>query len=285
MPDIGQQSCSPGAGYWGPPPVVDADCDQSPTIAKLATALSAAQAQIENAAKDSRNPHFQSKYADLASIRAAAEPIYAQGLSVVQQVISKGDLVGLRTVLAHSSGEWMASRVYLRPEKTGPQAAGSAITYLRRYMLAAVLGIAQEDDDGNAADVGKKANAKLARTAAQIQADAAEARAQAARSLARTGTSRLPEREPGADDDEGTVDRARSLMLKHPPEGMGWAPKHAAAWLKKYFGKEAPAQLTAAQAGDACQLLLTRQRTPELYPARLEMFHAEGRVLTGEYEK
>lgn len=134
----------------------EAEFEQTPTIGALAAALALAQDEMENAAKDSKNPHFNSKYADLASVRAAAKPIYKQGLATVQQVISKPDgSIGVRTVLAHKSGEWMASRAYVKPDKSGPQAAGSVITYLRRYMLAAALGIAQEDDDGNGAGNGR----------------------------------------------------------------------------------------------------------------------------------
>lgn len=129
--------------------------EQTPSVAELAKALAAAQAEMENAIKDSENPAFKqgakvSRYADLAAVREASKPIYKHGLSVVQQVLSSSDAIGVRTLLLHSSGEWMASRAFVKPDRTGPQAAGSVITYLRRYMLAAMLGIAQEDDDGNA---------------------------------------------------------------------------------------------------------------------------------------
>lgn len=126
------------------------DYEQTPTVAALAEALASAQDEMENATKDSVNPHFKSKYADLAACREATKPIYKHGLSIVQQVISRPDAIGLRTVLLHKSGEWMASVMFVAPEKNGPQAAGSVITYLRRYMLCAMLGIAQEDDDANA---------------------------------------------------------------------------------------------------------------------------------------
>lgn len=262
MSDIGASAGSDPD--YGLPNWVPRLREQSPDVGKLASALSAAQAEIGNAAADSSNPHFNSKYADLASIRAAAAPIYKHGLSVVQQVISQGpDQIGLRTVLLHSSGEWLASKAFLKPERPGPQAAGSAITYLRRYMLAALLGIAQEDDDANGAEPQPRG-----RRAPRPQAPPAAAR------------------EPGEDDgEEDPVVRVRSLSLKHAPDGLGWHPEHATSWLKKYFGKERPAQLTQAQARDAAMLLQLRLRTPELYPARLEMLHAEGRTISGEYER
>lgn len=124
--------------------------EQTPSVGELAKALAQAQAEMDNAVKDSTNPHFKSKYADLASIRDATKPIYKHGLSVVQQVLSTADAVGVRTMLLHGSGEWIASRAYVKSLQPGPQAAGAVITYLRRYMLAAILGIAQDDDDANA---------------------------------------------------------------------------------------------------------------------------------------
>lgn len=81
------------------------------------------------------------------------------------------------------------------------------------------------------------------------------------------------------------VQRVRELMLKHAPEGLGWHPKHAESWLVKYFGKKRPIDLTKDQCTDACLLVMTRLRTPEMYPSRLEQFHTEGRVLSAEYDK
>lgn len=83
------------------------------------------------------------------------------------------------------------------------------------------------------------------------------------------------------------VQRVRELMLKHPGpgvEGLGWHPKHAESWLVKYFGKKRPIDLTKEQCTDACLLIMTRLRTPELYPTRLEQFYSEKRILSGEYD-
>lgn len=130
-------------------------CEQSYTVGQLAKALAAAQKVMGHAHKDSTNPHFKSKYADLASIREAAAPLAEHGVAVTQQVLSgEGGAIGVRTALMHESGEWMASSAYVVPRDAGPQAAGSVITYLRRYMLAAAAGIAQDDDDGNAGQRG-----------------------------------------------------------------------------------------------------------------------------------
>lgn len=127
---------------------------QSDSIGKLATALSLAQADLSPAAKDSTNPHFRSKYADLQSIWNAARPVLSKNnLSVVQTFNeTDGTKMSIVTTLLHSSGEWMRGTLTMNPTKADPQGIGSAITYGRRYALAAILGIvADEDDDGNGA--------------------------------------------------------------------------------------------------------------------------------------
>lgn len=135
----------------------------SESIAALAGALAKAQLQIEPASKNATNPHFRSHYADLASIWDACRgPLNANGLSIVQFPCD-GDVgrTGLCTMLLHSSGEYISEVVTTRSQKDDPQGLGSALTYLRRYALAAVVGVtATEDDDGNAAST--PANARVA---------------------------------------------------------------------------------------------------------------------------
>jgi len=126
---------------------------KSESIAKLADALSKAQKEMKNAIKDSSNPFFKSNYADLASVREACQgPLSDHGLAVIQ--LPETDSEGkpcVTSVLLHSSGEWIAGTLTMNPVKADPQGIGSAITYARRYQLAAITGIATEDDDGNAA--------------------------------------------------------------------------------------------------------------------------------------
>lgn len=127
--------------------------EQSDTITALATALAKAQATIEGAIKGKVNPAFKSKYADLSSVwDACREQLTANGLSVVQ---FPGEVVDgrmtLTTQLLHASGEWMRATMAVPLTKADAQGAGSAITYARRYALAAVVGVSPEDDDGNAA--------------------------------------------------------------------------------------------------------------------------------------
>lgn len=136
---------------------------RSDSIATLAGALAKAQAELSGAVKDSVNPHFKSKYADLASIWVACRhALPKHGLAVLQPVASDGPSVTITTLLVHSSGEWLAEALTMRAQQDTPQAIGSAITYGRRYGLAAMVGIAPEDDDGEAATAGapKTANAE-----------------------------------------------------------------------------------------------------------------------------
>lgn len=125
---------------------------RSETIGQLAAALARAQAKMEGAVKDSTNPHFRSKYADLASVREACiSHLTAQEIAVVQSPATEGNRVSVETLLIHSSGEYAGGVLSAEARDASPQAVGSAITYLRRYSLASLAGIAPEDDDGNAA--------------------------------------------------------------------------------------------------------------------------------------
>lgn len=127
--------------------------DQSPEVDKLMEALSKAQGEMDFAVKDSANPFFKSSYADLPSvIRAIKAPLSNHGLAVIQTTEISQSGVCVKTTLGHSSGQWIRGRLQMRPAKDDPQGIGSAITYARRYALAAIVGVAaDEDDDGNAA--------------------------------------------------------------------------------------------------------------------------------------
>lgn len=126
--------------------------NKSEQINELATALAKAQGELENASKSSSNPHFKSKYADLAEILNTVRPVFAlNGLSVTQCPSFEAGIVSVETILMHSSGQWMSSTISAPVSKQDAQGVGSAITYCRRYSLASVAGIAQEDDDANSA--------------------------------------------------------------------------------------------------------------------------------------
>lgn len=125
----------------------------SETINEIAAALAKAQGEMAGAKKDSTNPHFRSKYADLASVwEACRGALSSNGIAVVQALQSDDpEIVGVTTVLTHSSGQWMSSGFCMRPTKADPQGIGSCVTYARRYALAAMVGVAPEDDDGEGA--------------------------------------------------------------------------------------------------------------------------------------
>lgn len=123
----------------------------SENINELAAALSKAQSEVQSARMDSKNPFFKSKYADLTSIWDAARPALGKyNLCVMQCMEIVGEKTILVTTLAHASGQWMKSCLPLSPGKPGMQEMGSAITYARRYALAALIGIVcdSDDDDG-----------------------------------------------------------------------------------------------------------------------------------------
>lgn len=126
--------------------------NQSESINELAAALAKAQAEIKTAPKERLNPHFRSHYADLVAVwDACREALAANGLSVVQSPEYADGRILVTTRLIHKSGQWLEGTVSLRPSKDDPQGAGSAITYGRRYALAAMVGVVADDDDGNAA--------------------------------------------------------------------------------------------------------------------------------------
>lgn len=127
----------------------------SETIDQLAAALSIAQGQIEDATKSSKNDFYKSKYADLASVRAAVrQPFADNGLSVVQFPRTVPGGVEVETMLLHSSGEFMAETLFM-PVKHEPHPIGSGISYARRYALMSIANLAADDDDGNAAQTAK----------------------------------------------------------------------------------------------------------------------------------
>ena len=128
---------------------------RSDSIINLAKALCQTQATVEAVKKDANNPFFKSKYADLASIwHAIREALTSNGLSVLQEPSTEGNKVRITTTLIHTSGEYVRSLLEVPAVRVDPQGIGSAITYARRYALGAIVGIAPEDDDGNAASGG-----------------------------------------------------------------------------------------------------------------------------------
>lgn len=149
--------------------------ETSEKVAAIADALAKAQAEIVGAVKDSTNPYYNSKYADLASVWESCRlPLTKNGLAVVQgpsvevtgephleqvqntkgekrTVLRAVTRVTVTTLLLHSSGEWISTDVSTVVSSSDPQSVGSAISYLRRYGLSSMVGIPQVDDDAEAA--------------------------------------------------------------------------------------------------------------------------------------
>lgn len=125
---------------------------QSDGINELAKALCAVQGAMHGALKDSENPFFKSRYADLESVwESCRHLLHANGLSVIQTTVPGGLGIELVTTLIHVSGQWMRGYLPIMAAKQDPQGIGAAITYSRRYAMAAILGVVQVDDDGETA--------------------------------------------------------------------------------------------------------------------------------------
>lgn len=210
---------------------------QSESIAALAAALAVFQGQVHGASKNAKNSHLGNKYANLEAIwEAVREPLTENGLSVVQ-LPSPGEAgkLKMRTRLLHKSGEWIESEIEMPLGKQDPQGYGSALTYARRYGLAAMLGIVQEDDDGEGA---MKRDAK--------KADPVPA-----------NVKRLT-KDPAPGPQPGGITPEQGKQIGDLIASMGWTNAGAVGWLKKHWGVSTRAELTEAQAVEAITDLKAR---------------------------
>jgi hypothetical protein len=210
----------------------DIDIRTSPEIGALAEAIAKAQAELENVDKTGSNPAFKAdgkaaKYVKLGAVLDAVRPIFAKhGIAVVQMPVNgEGSNVGIVTLLAHSGGQWIESRMYVAPMKFDAQGAGSAITYLRRYSLMAMAGVAPDDDDGNAAVARPEGTAAPSRARAPAEQASspfddspngagrpAGERAAAPPSLPPTNGKAAPA--PSADDPERKTKHDRAVAVR-----------------------------------------------------------------------
>lgn len=134
----------------------------SEQINELATALSAAQSELQDAGKDSTNPHFRADYASLASVLKQIRPVFGKhGLAICQVPGSDDTGHFLTTILMHKSGQFIETHMNLALQKQDMQGFGSALSYARRYMASAMSGITQDDDDGEASKVKSTDDFKL----------------------------------------------------------------------------------------------------------------------------
>lgn len=212
----------------------------SATIGELTKALAAAQAEFEPAKKEAVNPHFKSRYADLAACwDAVRAPLARHGLAVSQLPSLDGDVVRLTTMLMHTSGEFIGSDAGVRLAKHDSPAVGSALTYLRRYALSAIVGLSTEDDDGAGAMVAQTPRPQPAPSPELRQA---AAKVEAAAPGAQTTYSPIPQ--PGGEpscpkcggrmwDNRGTPEKPKAnpkapdwkCRDKSSCDGVIWPPK------------------------------------------------------------
>tara|TARA_R110000868_G_scaffold323570_2_gene584522 strand:+ start:5254 stop:5853 length:600 start_codon:yes stop_codon:yes gene_type:complete len=120
----------------------------SEAVNEIAKALCAAQGEMDNAQKNMTNTHFKNTYADLSEVLNAVRPALSKaGIAFVQMTAIEGDAMVLHTRLIHTSGQWLESVHPIAKLPATPQQIGAGETYARRYSLAAICGIGQEDDD------------------------------------------------------------------------------------------------------------------------------------------
>jgi len=129
-------------------------------MSAIAKAFVAAKKEFAPALKTSTNPHFRSKYADLAGcLEAVNDALLNHGIAIIQETAESDSGVVVETVFIHESGETIrGGKLHVPASKQDPQGYGSALTYARRYSIMAACGIAAEDDDGNAASRTKSRN-------------------------------------------------------------------------------------------------------------------------------
>lgn len=144
--------------------------NKSDSIAKLAMAMTKAQSMVGIAIKNAVNPHLKNRYADLGAVWDAVMPaLQANELSVLQlPAPSEDGRLHLETLLMHSSGEWLSSTLVMPLAKADPQGYGGALTYARRYALAALMGVTQDDDDGERATSWREKSAQQPASETQI---------------------------------------------------------------------------------------------------------------------
>lgn len=123
----------------------------------LISALLEVQKELKPVLKNAENPYFKMKYADLASIVEASRAILVKnGLVITQTIDFEGDINYLCTTLWHTSGQFISSRLRLKPVKDDPQSTGSAITYAKRYSLSSMIGLITEEDDDAEGAMGRQ---------------------------------------------------------------------------------------------------------------------------------
>jgi ERF superfamily len=160
---------------------------------QIASALVKAQREFGPALKTSTNPHFRSKYADLAAcVEAVIDALNNNGIFLMQMTHETPDGAMAETVFVHESGEMLsAGKLFFPASKHDAQGYASSLSYVRRYSLMAACGIAPEDDDGNAAS--KPAPKPAPKVEPKVEAKPVETNAGVAEFAMNMFTEFLPE--------------------------------------------------------------------------------------------
>lgn len=198
--------------------------NQTTTPPSIVSALAAALPELESAKKNKANPAFKSKYADLAAVIEALEPIRKHGLWYLQRAIENADGAQIETIYIHTSGETLsAGTTFMPATKKDAQGFGSALSYCRRYGLQTAFGLATEDDDGNAA----------VKASQRTQSDAEPAKREAQHSALKTAYRQFVHEANGCGDadelsaylatpDALKVVREIKAKLPHIWDGTNW---------------------------------------------------------------
>lgn len=256
---------------------------RSPELTKLAPALAKAMGAMGAAAKDSQNPHFKSKYADLASCHGAAiGPLTDNGFSFpmfprIEPASSGGVVVTVTALLLHESGEYFEGSIEIPSKDTHAQAIGSAMTYGRRYLYCMVGIVPDDDDDGNAAvGRGQQQSQGPRREAPAAPPKKAEPKPvqqssagpvtqvddSTVRPVAKSEPPPPPKVDPARKDEPSQHERIKALFLEHGFKGTG----KSGPFVKAIIGKTPQEMSLYSEAQKVISALEdeeTRQRTIE----------------------
>jgi hypothetical protein len=234
---------------------------------ELSTALAKAQTSILVAGRNSKNPHFKAYYADLESIwDACRKPLTDNGLSVTQMIgVSVDGKPTITTMLLHTSGEYLSTTALLPVQKNGPQELGSCIKYMRRYCLAAIVGVVDgEDDDGEAAE-GRRSGAANTKPSAPSTTAAP---------MPKNTTSELDYPEPPPIPPHGAPPRplseAQIKRLYAIANKRNWSPKIIQGYVHETYGTKV-SELSRTNYDKVCTFFESTQCT-DMYRDRYQTY-------------
>ena len=235
---------------------------QSADVAKLAAALAKAAGKLNHAAKNATNPHYGSNFANLESVIDATRGTLAEhGLVVVQAVLPTPEGLLLATTLLHESGQWLRSFAPVFNEKKNAQGMGIGLTYARRYSLAAICGISQEDSDGEPAreDPRPRSTKPVAGKGTLVGNSGAQP----------SGPK------PKAAPDTGKALRA---MLMDYAAKNNWTAQEIGEVIREHFNRENADALTPGEIDDLTGMIRTQSATNILKVVRARKDAQERRV-------